>query len=43
LGYADTFINPMGVAATYGENGIVNLLVSDSAACSVSLWRLRRE
>lgn len=43
LGYADTFINPMGVAATYGEDGIVNLLVSDSAACSVSLWRLRRE
>jgi DNA-binding beta-propeller fold protein YncE len=43
LGYADTFINPMGVAATFGTDGFVNLVVGDSAACSISLWRLRTQ
>jgi hypothetical protein len=43
LGYADTFENPMGVAATFGEDGFVNLLVGDSAACTLSLWRLRTQ
>lgn len=41
LGYADRFVNPMGVATTYGEDGFVTLAVSDSATCEVSLWRLR--
>jgi hypothetical protein len=41
LGYSDLFANPMGVAATFGEDGIVNLFVSDSATCAVSLWRLQ--
>lgn len=40
LGYADAFLNPMGVAAVY-RDGFALLAVSDSAACSVSLWRLR--
>jgi hypothetical protein len=43
LGYAEEFVNPMGVAASTGANGLVNLVVGDSAACSVSLWRLRAE
>lgn len=43
LGYADEFINPMGVAASTSANGLVNLVVGDSAACNVSLWRLRAE
>jgi DNA-binding beta-propeller fold protein YncE len=43
LGYADIFLNPMGVAATFDPDGFINLLVSDSAACTISFWRLRRE
>jgi DNA-binding beta-propeller fold protein YncE len=41
LGYSDLFASPMGVAASFGDEGFVNLFVSDSAACTVSLWRLR--
>jgi hypothetical protein len=43
LGYADTFVNPVGVAASFGQDGFVNLLVSDSAVCTLSLWRLRTQ
>jgi hypothetical protein len=43
LGYTESFANPMGVATTFSTDGFVNLVVGDSAACSVSLWRLRRE
>jgi DNA-binding beta-propeller fold protein YncE len=43
LGYSENFVNPTGVAASFGEGGFVNLLVSDSAACTVSLWRLRMQ
>lgn len=41
LGYNDLFVNPMGIASAFAEDGIVNLVVSDSAVCSLSLWRLR--
>jgi DNA-binding beta-propeller fold protein YncE len=41
LGYADHFANPTGVAAAFAPDGFVHLLVGDSVACSVSLWRLR--
>ena len=41
LGYADRFVNPMGVATTFGEDGVVTLAVGDSATCEVSLWRLQ--
>ena len=43
LGYADTFVNPTGVAASLHEDGLFNLVVADSATCTVSLWRLRAE
>jgi hypothetical protein len=43
LGYAELFVNPMGVAASFGENGLVNLLVGDSATCTIALWRLRTQ
>lgn len=43
LGYSDLFANPMGVAAAFGEEGFVHLVVGDSANCSISLWRLRRQ
>jgi hypothetical protein len=43
LGYADAFVNPMGVATSFREDGFVNLVVGDSAACTVGLWRLRTE
>jgi hypothetical protein len=43
LGYADTFVNPTGVAAGIQENGLIDLVVADSAACTVGLWRLRAE
>ena len=43
LGYPELFINPTGVAATVGPEGFVHLVVADSAACSVSLWRLRTQ
>jgi hypothetical protein len=43
LGYTDRFANPVGVAAGFGQEGFVQLVVGDSAACTVSLWRLRRE
>jgi hypothetical protein len=41
LGYSDTFANPVGVAAAFDQQGLVNLVVGDSASCTVSLWRLR--
>jgi hypothetical protein len=34
-------VNPMGVATAFGPDGFVNLVVGDSAACTLSLWRLR--
>jgi hypothetical protein len=43
LGYADRFANPVGVATAFGESGFVHLLVGDSAACTLSLWRLRMQ
>jgi DNA-binding beta-propeller fold protein YncE len=43
LGYADHFANPVGIAAAAGESGFVHLVVGDSAACTVSMWRLRRQ
>jgi hypothetical protein len=43
LGYADTLINPVGVATTFSEDGSVNLVVGDSAACTIALWRIRKE
>jgi DNA-binding beta-propeller fold protein YncE len=43
LGYAESFTNPMGVATNFGEGGLVHLVIGDSAACSIALWRLRRE
>jgi hypothetical protein len=41
LGQNDRFLNPVGVAAAFAPDNFVNLVVGDSAACAVSLWRLR--
>jgi DNA-binding beta-propeller fold protein YncE len=41
LAYPDAFANPMGVAAARAEDGLVQLIVTDSAACQVSAWHVR--
>jgi DNA-binding beta-propeller fold protein YncE len=43
LGYTDAFINPMGIATTFGPDGFVNLVVGDSTTCAISLWRLQTQ
>lgn len=41
LAYPDAFANPIGVAAARGDDGLVQLIVTDSATCQVSAWRVR--
>ncbi|NJN83449.1 MAG: hypothetical protein HC802_14955 [Caldilineaceae bacterium] len=38
--YAGLFDRPTGIAAKIGNDDMVQIAVTDSAACSVSLWRL---
>jgi DNA-binding beta-propeller fold protein YncE len=41
LGYSDTLVNPTGVAAYVGVDGLLHLAVADSGTCSVGIWRVR--